>query len=78
MVNQDGWMASLLLYFTQDLNLVCLCDRNVGLNTTYAIVKVLENVEEDEPLSQTRVDMTQTKTTKKNTSWMCLQKVEGW
>ena len=38
-----------------------LFNRNVGLITKYAMVKVLENIEEEEPLLQTRVDMTNTK-----------------
>ena len=45
--------ASLLGYLIVDFNLVGLCDRNVGLNTKCALVKVSENVEEHEPLSQT-------------------------
>ena len=58
-------MASLLWYLAEDLNLFGLFDRNVGLTTNFAMVKVLQNVEEDEPLSQTRLDMTSTK--KQNT-----------
>ena len=54
-------MASLLWYLTVDLNLLGLFDRNVGLTTNFAMVKVLENVKEDKPLSQTRLDMTNTK-----------------
>ena len=54
-------MVSLLWYVTEDLNLFGLFDRNVGLTTKRAMVKVLENVEKDEPLSQTRVDMTSIK-----------------
>ena len=46
-------MASLLWYLTENLNLLGLFDRNVGLTRKFAIVKVLENVEEDELLSQT-------------------------
>ena len=49
---------------TVDLNLLGVCDRNVGLNTKFAMLKVSENVEEDELLSQTREDMTNTKKTK--------------
>ena len=37
-----------------------LFDRNVGLTTKCAMVKVSENVVEDEPLSQIQVDMTNT------------------
>ena len=58
-------MASLLWYLIVDLNLVGLFDRKVGLNTKCAMVKVSDNVEEDEPLSQALVDMTNTK--KENT-----------
>ena len=38
-----------------------LFDRNKGLTTKCAMVKISENLKEDEPLSQTRVDMTNTK-----------------
>ena len=38
-----------------------LFDRSVGLTAKFATMKVSENVEEDESLSQTRVDMTNTK-----------------
>ena len=55
-------MASLPWYLTEDLNLLGLFNRNEGLTTKCAMVKVSENVEEDEPLSQTRVNMTNTKT----------------
>ena len=55
-------MASVLWYLTKDLNLLGLFDRKVGLTSKCAIVKVSENVEEDEPLSQTGVDVTNTKT----------------
>ena len=41
-----------------------MIDRNVGLTTTFALVKVSANMEEDEPLSQTQVGMTSTKKTK--------------
>ena len=44
-----------------DLNLVGQCDGKVGLNTKYAMVKVSDNVEKNEPLSQAIVDMTNTK-----------------
>ena len=54
-------MASLLRYLTEDLNLLGLFDRNKGLTTECAMVKASENVEEDEPLSQTRVDVINTK-----------------
>ena len=43
-------MASLLWYLAEDLNLLGLFDRNVGLTTKFAAVKVSDNVE-DEPLS---------------------------
>ena len=45
----------------EDLNLLGLFDCNVGLTTKYVIVKVSKNVEDDEPLSQTGVNMTNTK-----------------
>ena len=54
-------LASLLRYLTENLNLFGLLDFKVGLNTKCAMVKVSENVVEDEPLSQTRVDTTNTK-----------------
>ena len=54
-------MASLLWYLTENLYLLGLVDRNVALNTKCVMVKVSENAEEDKPLSQTRVDMTNTK-----------------
>ena len=54
-------MASLLWYLIVDLNFLGLFDRNVGLTTKFAMVKVSENVKEGEPLSQTLVDMTNTK-----------------
>ena len=54
-------MASLQWYLTEDLNLLSLFDCNVGLITKCALVKVSENVEEDELLSQTHVDMTNKK-----------------
>ena len=54
-------LAGLLWYLTEDLNLLGLFDRNVGLTTTCVMVKVSENVVEEEPLSQTRLDMTYTK-----------------
>ena len=54
-------MASLLWYLTVSLNLLGLFDRNIGLTTKCDLVKVSENVEEDEPLSQTGLDMTNTK-----------------
>ena len=41
-------MASFLWYITEDLNLLGLFDRNVGLTTKCAMVKTLENVEGDE------------------------------
>ena len=54
-------LGSLLWLLTEDLSLLGLFDCNVGLTTKCAIVKVSENVVEEEPLSQTRVDMTNTK-----------------
>ena len=54
-------MAILLWCFIVDLNLVDLCDRNVGLNKKCVMVKVSENVEEDEALSQALVKMINTK-----------------
>ena len=54
-------LASRLSYLTEDLNLLNLFDRNVGLTTKCAMVKVSKNVVEDDQLSQTRVDMTNTK-----------------
>ena len=54
-------MASPLWYLTENLNQLGLFDRNVGLTTKSAMVKVSENVEEDEPLFQTRVDNDQHK-----------------
>ena len=44
-----------------DLDLHGLFDRNVGLTAKCALVKVSENVEEDEHLSQTRLETTNTK-----------------
>ena len=58
-------MASLLWHLTQDLNLLGLFERNTGLTTKFAVVKVSEN-NKDEPLLKTRVNMTQHK--KQNTS----------
>ena len=54
-------MVSLLWYFTEDLNLLVHFDHSIGLTTKCAMVKVSENVEEDEPLSQTPLDMANTK-----------------
>ena len=53
--------ASSLWYLKENLNLLGLFDRNVGLTTKCTMVKVSENVEENIPLSQARVDMTNTK-----------------
>ena len=50
-------LPSLLLYLTEDLSLVGLFNRNVSLTAKFAMVKVSENAVEEEPLSQTRVDM---------------------
>ena len=54
-------LASLLWYRTEELNLLSLFDCNLGLTTKCAMVKVSENVVEEEPLSQTKVDMINTK-----------------
>ena len=54
-------MAGLLWYLTEGLNLHNLFDRNVGLTKKCALVKVSKNVEDDESLSQIRLDMTNTK-----------------
>ena len=43
------------------LNLLDMFDCNVGLTTKRALVKVSENVAEDEPQSQTQFDMTNIK-----------------
>ena len=68
-------LASLLWYLTVDLILLGLFDRNVGLTRKCAKVKVSENVAEEEPPSQTRVDMTNTKN---KTLVECVnKKVEG-
>ena len=64
-------LAILMWYFTEDLNLLALFDRNVGLTTNCAMMKVLENVVEEESLSQTRVDMT---TAKNKTLVECVTK----
>ena len=53
--------ASLLRCLTEDLNLLGLFDRSVGLTTKCALMKVSENVKEDVTLSQTRLDVTNTK-----------------
>ena len=54
-------MASPLWYLAEDLNLLGPFDRNVVLTTKGVLMKVSENVEEDETLSQTRLDVTNTK-----------------
>ena len=64
--------AGLLWYVIVDLNLVGLCDRNVELNTKCALVKVLENVEEHEPLPKALLKIFNTK--KQNTCRVCYQK----
>ena len=46
-------MASLLWYLTEDVNLLGLFDRSLGLITKCALIKVSYNVEENEALSQT-------------------------
>ena len=51
-------IASLLWYLTEDLSLLDLFDRNVGLTTKFTMVKVSEKVEENKLLSQTHVDTT--------------------
>ena len=53
--------ASLLWYLAVDLISLGLCDRNVGLNTKCALVKVSEHVEEHEPPSQALVKIINTK-----------------
>ena len=68
-------MANLLWYLTKDLNLLGPFDRNFGLITKCATVKVSENVEKNKPLSQTQVDMTLTKT--KHLLSVSLKAVEG-
>ena len=55
-------IASRLWYLKEDLRLHGLFDSNIGLTTKCTMVKVSENVEENEPLSQARVDLTNTKT----------------
>ena len=54
-------IASILWYLKKNLSLLSLFDRNVGLTTKCTMVKVSKNVEENKPLSQARVDMTNTK-----------------
>ena len=54
-------LASLLWYLSEDLNLLGLFDRKVGLITKYAMAKVSENVVDDELLSQTQADTINTK-----------------
>ena len=54
-------LASFMWYLSEDLNLLCLFDRNVGLTTKLPWRKFQKNVVEDEPSSQTRVNMTNTK-----------------
>ena len=44
-------MASLLWYLTEDLNLFSVFNRSVGLTAKCALMKVSDNVEEDETLS---------------------------
>ena len=67
--------ASLLWYLTENLNLLSLFDHNVGLTIKFAMVIVSDNVEENEPLSQTRVDMTKAKT--KHVLSVSLKTAEG-
>ena len=54
-------MVSLLWYLTEDLNLLGLFDCSIGLTAKCALIKVSENVEENETLSQTRLHVTNTK-----------------
>ena len=54
-------MASVLWYLTEDLNLLGLFYRSVGLTSKCALMKVSENVEEDYTLSRTRLDVTNSK-----------------
>ena len=54
-------LANLLWYLTKDLNLLGLFNRYVGLTTKCATVKVSENIVEEQPQSQTQVDMANTK-----------------
>ena len=54
------------------MNLLGPFDRNVGLTTKCTMVKVTANVEENEPLSQARVNMTNKK--KKKTLVECVTK----
>ena len=68
--------SSLLWYLLAHLNLVGPCDCNVGLNTKCTLVKVSENVEEDEPLSQTLVEIFKTK--KNKTIVECVTKNSKW
>ena len=65
-------LASLQWHLTEDLTLLGLFDCYVGLTTKRATVKVSEYVVKEEPLSQTQVDMTNTK--KQNTRRVCRQK----
>ena len=68
-------LPSLLWYLTEYLNLLSMFNRNVGLTSNCAMVIVSENVVE-EPLSQTRVDMTNTKT--KHLLSVSTKTGEGW
>ena len=68
-------LPSLLWYLTENINLLGLFDRNEGLTTKCAAVKVSENVVEEEPLSQTRVELTNTKT--KHLLSVSTKKVQG-
>ena len=54
-------LPSFMWYLTEDLNLLRLFDRNVGLTTKIPWWKFQKNVVEEEPSSQTRVNMTNTK-----------------
>ena len=54
-------LASLLWYLREDLILLGRFDRNVGLTTKRAMVKVSVNILENEPLTQTRVNITNKK-----------------
>ena len=54
-------MASLLWYLTEVLNLLGLFDRSLSLTTKFILMEISENIEEDETLSQIRLDVTNTK-----------------
>ena len=64
-------IASLLWYRAEDLNLRGKFDCNIDLTTKCAVAKVSDNAEEDKPLSQARVDTTNSKN---NTHVDCVTK----